>query len=114
MLTLTKAVDVFLKAARLERIKFDDINLDRGGLREESFEFLRPMFETAEGFPQNIPRSAVAPVRIRRIGNELFVDDGRHRLLLAKEFGVHEVPAVLFTMNDEGWTNEYPVIIEMT
>lgn len=114
MLTLTKAVGVFLKAARLERIKFDDITLDRSSLREESFEFLRPMFEAAEEFPDNIPRSTTAPVRIRKIGDKMVVEDGRHRLLLAKEFGVHEVPAVLSTMDDEGWTNEYPVIIEMT
>lgn len=96
----------------IQEIPFDDISIYKGGLRKHSFVYLKPFFERSNGdFPDTLD-----PVRLSVFENEpekIVVQDGRHRLLLSKAFGIKRVPGVLRSVDESGDEVERNVNIVM-
>lgn len=96
----------------VNKIPFSDIFVHIDGLREESFKYLAPFFENSNNFPP-----ALKPVELSVFEdnkNKILVQDGRHRLLLSRKYGIEEVPGVLRAVDLNGSViTESRIIINM-
>lgn len=123
MTDVLKLATYFMKAAEedVRRINLYDINLNESGLRDESLEFLKPYFEgknnylkLKEHLESDHPHLKNDHIRIGLSNDEKpWVINGRHRLLISKSIGIKEVPAILTEYDEEGYTTEEDVIIEL-
>lgn len=112
---LSYFVNTFLKASKeVNSLFLSDIDINPSGLRKESFDFLKPFFEESPGeypdFPKYIDNQKI------RIGSypdrdKPVVINGRHRLLLSKEFGVREVQGIYSVYSDDDLEYETPITI---
>lgn len=77
-----------IKYSSAKPIPLSQVRLDRTGLREESFEWLRKHHSTGH-------------VEIAETPDGMFVQDGRHRILLALEKGMETLPIKLRRYDQE-------------
>jgi hypothetical protein len=96
----------------VKKIPFDEISVYMRGLRQESFEYLTPFFvNSSRKYPDKLK-----PVELVVYENEpkkIFVQDGRHRLLLSKKYDIKHVPAIIRHIDEQGYNIlEDNVIIE--
>jgi len=101
------------KIASVEEIYADDINIYSKGLREESFKHLKPIFSNSSGeYPKEL--KPIELIMYPDHPGEIFVQDGRHRLLLSKKYKLDKIPAKLIEMDEGGWTKEKDVVINFS
>jgi hypothetical protein len=101
------------KVAATEEISVDDIKIYSKGLRDESFRHLEPIFSNSPGeYPKEL--KPIELITYPDHPGEIFVQDGRHRLLLSKKYKLDKIPAKLIEMDEGGWTKEKDVIVNFS
>lgn len=107
MLNLLKLANQLEKLSKT--IPLSDISIATSGLRKESFDYIKDIFQS------NNNEYVFKPIELATYPDDrrITVLDGRHRLILSKKLNLDKIPAVLNVYDDDGYCSKHNVVIDL-